>query len=378
MHNRKQERDALKRRLEAGVSINMLAPRRIGKTWTINRLASDLRESGWQVIEMDVEGMGTASEFAQDLCRRLEAESSIKDVVTSHIRQRLNNLIGGKFGERLTDALGKIDPIEFAGVLIASIDDPKQKTAIIIDEIAYFFLAFATENQKEAHAFAYKLRALQQRHRNVRWVLTGSIGLDIVASQYQLEGAFVDFVKFKLEPFTSDQARSFLRDPLIQNQFTSIFDASDADLDWMFEELGWLAPYYLILVANEVRPSAGGNDQQRAIATRTDFEAAFRRLLEPDRKSDFAVWHEHLKKNFPDAVRAIAEEILSVLSITAEGETADTLLAKIAQLQGSATNSQIKAVINSLVNDQLVAKSGDRYTFRSGLVRRYWQEYRAS
>lgn len=377
MHNREQERDALKRKLEAGVSIHMLAPRRIGKTWTMNRLASDLRESDWQVIEMDVEGMRTSSEFAHDLCRRLEAQSTIRDVLTSHIRERFNNLIGGRWGDKLTDALGKLDPTEFAGALIASLDETKKKTAIIIDEIAYFFLAFATANQKEAHAFAYKLRALQQRHRNVRWALTGSIGLDLIASQYQLEGAFVDFEKFKLETFTGEQARSFLRDPLIQSQFTSIFDASDADFDWMFQELGWLAPYYLKLVANEVRPSLVGSGQQRAIATRTDFEAAFQKLLEPDRRSDFAVWHEHLEKNFPDASRAIAERILNALSIMAEGETADTLLAKIAQFHGGATKSQIKDVLNALVNDQLIAKNGDRYAFRSGLVRRYWREYRA-
>jgi hypothetical protein len=378
MHNRRQERDALRRKLEAGVSIHMLAPRRIGKTWTINRLAADLRESGWRVVEMDVEGMGAPSEFARGLCRRLEAQIPKSDALITHIRQRFTNLIGGNWGgERLTDALGKLDPIEFAEALIASVDESDQKTAIIIDEIAYFFLAFATENQKEAYAFAYRLRALQQRHRNVRWVLTGSIGLDIIASQYRLEGAFVDFEKFKLDPFTGEQARSFLRDPEIQKQFTCVFDASDEDFEWMFQELGWLAPYYLKLVANEVRPSVVGNEGRRAIATRADFEAAFERLLQPDRQSDFSVWREHVDKNLPEPSRAMAKHIVDALSMTPDGETADTLLAKSTQVQGSATKSQIKDVLNALVNDQLIAKNGDRYAFRSGLVRLYWQEYRA-
>ena len=377
MHHRLYEREALKRKLEAGASIHMLAPRRIGKTWTINRLASDLRGSGWQVIEMDVEGMRTSSEFAQDLCRRIEAQSPIKERLTSHIRQRFNNLVGGQWGDKLTDALGKLDPVEFGGALVASLDESHVKTAIIIDEIAYFFLAFAQGSQEEAHAFAYKLRALQQRYKKVRWFVTGSIGLDVIARRYKLEGAFVDFKSFQLEPFTADEARSYLRDPIVQQQFTRIFDASDDDFDWMFEELGWLAPYYLKLVANDVRPSIAEQEGRLPIATRADFDAAFQRLLQPNRQSEFAVWHEHISKNLPDADRALAEKMLNALSMTAEGETEDTMLAQAVQIQGSASKRQVRDILYMLLNDGLLAKNGIRYAFRSGLVRRYWREYRA-
>ena len=372
------ERDALKRKLEAGLSIHMPAPRRIGKTWTINRLATDLRESGWQVVEMDVEGMRTASEFAHDLCRRIEAQSPIKERLVTHIGQRFKNLIGGQWGDKLTDALGKLDPIEFAGALIASLDETHEKTAIIIDEIAYFFLAFAQANQEDAHAFAYKLRAFQQRYKKVRWFVTGSIGLDVIARRYQLEGAFVDFESFVLEPFTREEARSFLRDPVVQQQLTRLFDASDEDFDWMFQELGWLAPYYLKLVANEVRPSLAGQDGRPPMATRADFDGAFDKLLQPNRQSDFAVWHEHISKNLPETDRALAERILNVLSMTVEGETEDTLLAQVAQIQGSATIRQVRDILHMLLNDGLLAKNDNRYAFRSGLIRRFWREYRAS
>lgn len=106
--------------------------------------------------------------------------------------------------------------------MIASLDESGKKTAIIIDEIAYFFLAFAQTSQNDADAFAYKLRALQLAHENVRWLLTGSIGLDIIARRYELEGAFVDFDHFELQPFTSEEARSFLRDAAIQQQLNRV------------------------------------------------------------------------------------------------------------------------------------------------------------
>jgi hypothetical protein len=211
----------------------------------------------------------------------------------------------------------------------------------------------------------------------VRWVLTGSIGLDTIARQYGLEGAFVDFETFVLEPFTPEEARSFMRDPDIQQQFNHMFDASDEDFDTMFSELGWLAPFYLKLVANEVRPTEPGADGKRPIVSTAEFEAAFDRLLQPNRQSEFAVWREHVRKNLPTDLRQIAMHLLHKLSEAPDGELLDTLLAKAEQAQKGATKRQVRDVLGILMNDGLIGKYGDRYAFRSGLVRRYWHEYEA-
>lgn len=377
MHNRERERALLKRKLEVGISIHMPAPRRIGKTWTINRLAADLRSSGWHVVELDVEGIQTAEKFARDLCMRIEAQNSIKERFKAHAVQRLSNLLGGNWGDKPLDALGRVDPIEFSETLIASLDQSGERTCIIIDEISYFFLALAEDDAKSAYTFAYQLRALQQRYKNVLWMITGSIGLSIIARRYDLEGAFVDFETFALEPFTPDEARSYMRDPNMQQQFTHVFNASDADFDSMFDKLGWLAPYYLKLVANEVRPSTGGEDGLPPIATEADFDAAFDKLLQPNRKSEFAVWREHVSKNLPMTDRAIAEHLLSGLSKSPQGENEDTLLAQAGRSHGALTKRELRDILAMLANDGLITKFDGRYAFRSGLVRRYWQEYEA-
>ena len=377
MHNRRHERDLLKRKLAAGRSIHMPAPRRIGKTWTIGRLANDLRDDGWHVIEIDVEGMRTPGEFARTLCSRIEAQSAIQERFKTQAVHRFNNLLGGRWGDKPLDALATVDPIEFAETLIASLEESSDKTAIIIDEIAYFFLALAEDNVKEAHAFAYKLRALQQRYRKVRWLITGSIGLDTIARRYGLEGAFVDFDPFELAPFTTAEALSYMRDPAMQQMFNHGFDASDADFKTMFDELGWLAPYYLNLVANEVRPSIAGSAGGPAIATRADLDAAFEKLLQPNRRSAFAIWREHIDKNLPGPDREMAHRILDFLSRGGpEGENEDTLLAQVSSM-GTVTRPQLREILAMLVNDGLLVRADRRYTFRSGLVRRYWQEFEA-
>lgn len=374
MHGRERERAALKRKLLSGTSVNMPAPRRIGKTWTIGRLAEDLRKDGWVVVEADVEGIKAPEKFARELWKRIEAQSSIAQSFRAHAKQRIAGLLGGGWDDNPLNALGKIDPIEFTETLIASLDADGKKAAIIIDEISYFFLKLAETDREQAHAFAYQLRAFQQRYKNVRWLITGSIGLSVIARRYGLEGAFVDFDTFELEPFTPQEARSFMRDPAIQQQFNHLFDASDADFDSMFAELGWLAPYYLRMVANEVRPSIAAADGSLPRATAADFEAAFEKLLQPGRKSEFAVWREHIDKNLPDPDRKLARTLLKSLSRDASGETEATLVAA-AQAEGAAGKRQVQEVLEILANDGLIGKTGDRYTFRSGLIRRYWREY---
>lgn len=375
-HHRLNERSTLWRKLEAGVNIHMPAPRRIGKTWTIGRLAADLRKAGWLAVEVDVQGMSTPHQFAADLCARIEEQIRTTQRVRAHLMQRLEGLLGGGWGDKPLDALGRVDPVQFAETLIDALSQSEKNTVIIIDEISYFFLALAEKDAQEAHRFAYQLRALQSRYKKVRWLITGSIGLDTIARRYDIQGAFVDFEVFPLEAFTPDQARSYLRDEAVQEQLTHPFEASDADFEAMFDDLGWLAPFYLKLVANEVRPSIP-RDSERAQATKLDFDAAFEKLLQPNRRAEFAVWPEHIRKNLPVADRTVAEHMLSVLSKHSKGEIEDTLLANTAAAEPSVTQRQVREVLAMLVNDGLLITSEKRFRFRSGLIRRYWQDYEA-
>lgn len=372
MHTRGSERATLRRKLEAQVNIHMPAPRRIGKTWTINRLAEDLRKDGWLVVELDVQGCAVPEQFARDLCQRIQRQLPATTSLTAGLKKRIGNLIGGNWDGDPFDAIGKLDLVEFLEALIEELSKEHERSAIFVDEIAFFVLAFAENDPDGAKEFFYKIRRLQSAHRKVRWLLTGSIGLNVIAARHGLEGAFVDLETFVLHPFTKEEARSFLRDATIQVAFNHRFNASDEDLDFMFKELGWLAPYYLKLVANEVHPS-GAADEGVLTATRADFESAFERLLEPGRKADFAVWKEHVDKNLPKPDREAARKVLDRLAQAVDGETLDTLHS------GSppTTRRQLRDVLAILEIDGLVQKFEDRYRFRSGLIRRYWKEYEA-
>ncbi|MBU2865493.1 AAA family ATPase [Pacificibacter marinus] len=370
MHGRENERDILKRKLKAGHNIHMPAPRRIGKTWTINRLAEDMRKENWLIVEMDVQGMSAPDKFARRLCQKIQGQLPTTSGLHAAFKNRLDALIGGEWGTNPINAIGQVDPVAFLDALLETLGKEGKQSAIFVDEIAYFVLGFAEKNENGAKDFFYELRNLQAEYSNVRWLFTGSIGLNFVAERFGLGGAFVDLTTFILEPFDETEAGSFLRDPATQMGFNHQFHASDQDLKVLFEELGWLAPYYLKLVGNEVRPS-GPEHGGMLTAKQEDLRAAMEKLLEPTRKSDFAVWREHIDKNLPQTDRDLARGVLGRVSAAADGETLDTLQAAMAPAKPKA----VRDILDILQSDGLTDLTEGRYRFRSGLIRRYWQQY---
>ncbi|MDX2101769.1 MAG: ATP-binding protein [Alphaproteobacteria bacterium] len=371
MHQRETERADLQHLLMDGASIHMPAPRRIGKTWTIDRLAGDLREAGCTVVQLDVEGMRTTRTFAENLCRQIESQAPVMTRVKSHWYERLNTLLSGAW-EKPLDGLAKLNPETFIETLISALHEDHRPTVILIDEIAYFVLALVEADPVQAKDFVYRLRSFQQRYSNVRWLLTGSIGLDIIARRYRLEGAFVDLQTYVLRPLSPEAARSLLRDPAFGTKFAA---TSDDNLNWMLADIGWLAPYYLRLVTREVRLATSAAGTPQPSAGRAEIDAALEAMLHPNHRMVFAVWREHVEKNFTQAEAALAFPMLARLSDHRDGERVETLHTVATAIQGSISIGDVKKVLQMLCDADLLTCRDGRYAFLSNLVRRHWQKY---
>jgi AAA+ ATPase superfamily predicted ATPase len=198
MPDRKAERAEICRILASGHSIQMLAPRRVGKTWLMRRVAEDLQTKGWMTVFTDVEGMRSEDEFLRDLCRKIEQTGSTSQAVLNHLSQRLRQLISGGWEGNPIHAIGRIDAKGFSEALVASLDAQGGKALILVDEIALFVTVLLARDEKATVDFLYHLRRLRQSYPRVQWLLTGSIGLDVVARRSQLHGALVDLEIFSL------------------------------------------------------------------------------------------------------------------------------------------------------------------------------------
>lgn len=377
MPHRDVELDEIRRLLFSGISIQMLAPRRVGKTWLMHEVENDLKSRGWLTIFCDVEGMRTEDEFLQDLCRKIEEAGSLAQRAKIQFIHRLQQLVSSNLEGNPLNAIGRIDVKRFSEALVASLHEQQVDAVILVDEIALFVSALLADDSAATTDFLYHLRKLRQAYPRVRWLLTGSIGLDVVARRANLAGALVDLEIFPLEPFSRTEARAYLAEICRQEKVRWRFSLDDAGFNHLAEQLGWLSPFYLQLIANRIRP-ASGETAGLPVATVADIDRAFDALLAPAFRGSFAAWEEHLKKNFPKSESDILHAILESCCSQPAGETVATLQARLAPKFPTLTSRALMDSLTALANDGFLSETDGRWRFRSGLLRRYWEKYISS
>jgi hypothetical protein len=375
MPDRISERAELARLLRGGKSIQMLAPRRVGKTWLMHRVVEDLTDQGWTTVFTDVEGMRTEDEVLRDICRKIEEKGSASDRVLGHLAQRLKQLATGAWEGNPINAIGCIDAKGFSEALVASFQDQGRDTLILIDEIALFVMARLAQDERSTLDFLYHLRRLRQIYPRVRWMLTGSIGLDVVARRAGLLGALVDLEIFPLEPFSAPTARAYLERRCNNQNVRWPFALDDDAFAHLARELGWLAPFYLDLIADRIQPGGDQASNGRKFARVIDIDRAFDEMLRSEYRGSFSTWEEHLRKNFPSGESELLHGILEICCEQPEGDTFAALQARLGTMRPNFPVRELKNMLTALVNDGFVQEVDGRWRFRSGLLRRYWLKY---
>jgi len=359
-HDRHEERAELARLFQTGASVQMLAPRRIGKTWLMHKVADDLEAEGWLCIRVDVEGMRTEEEFLRALCAEIEKNQVISKRVFAHVLQRVQQLTGGAFNGTLVQTIGQIDSKQFSETLIESLNASDMKSLILIDEISLFVMERAKQDVDGTRTLLYHLRKLRQKYENVVWLFTGSIGLDVVSRDLTLAGALIGLDTFPLEPFTQDAAHSFIEELCIDSQLRQPYDFGPGAFEFLARELGWLSPYYLKHIAQLISAEHTGRRRQTWDRERSGCRERVRRITQAGIAAE---------------QRARLRAILDVLCENVEGEIEATLLARVTAPLANMPRREFVNLLTVLANDGFIEKFDERWRFRSGLLRRYWVEY---
>ena len=152
------------------------------------------------------------------------------------------------------------------------------------------------------------------------------------------------------------------------------FALDDAAFAHLARELGWLAPFYLQLVADRIAPS-GPLKGDRPTAEIVDVDRAFDSLLRREYRGIFSPFEEHIEKNFPTPEARRLRLILSACCESSDGETEGTLLARMQAKELAATPRELMNLLTALANAGFLTEDGDRWRFHSGLLRRYWHRY---
>lgn len=376
MPDRLAERAELAKLFALEKSVQMLAPRRVGKTWLMGKLVEDLRSEGWTAIYIDLQGMRTTEEFLQKFCSELQARHSAWGLIEKNLKQRVAQLVTDGWTGSAFEAASKIDAKKYSEALIASLNEGGKDAIILLDEIALFVLNLLADENNRAKDFMYHLRGLRQAYPKVRWLFAGSVGLDVVARRHGLQGAQLGMISFLLEPFAATDTREFIARLSQTRAIPRPFVFTDDAFDYFVAELGWLSPFYIELLAYAMKPTGqAASPEGLPVASKEDVERAFDDLLHPHNREQFSAWEEHIVKNFPANETARLSKILELCSANSRGELAETLQSRITGQGPPISMRAVKNMLISLANDGFLQKREERWQFRSGLLRRYWLEY---
>ncbi|NOQ13380.1 MAG: hypothetical protein GQ583_02710, partial [Methyloprofundus sp.] len=250
-------------------------------------------------------------------------------------------------------------------------DSQEKPTLILLDEVTICASNIIKISPDECYQLLNSLRRFRDAYPNIRWMLTGSIGLDHFAKHHQVSGAFNNLHPFLIEPFNAQIATDFVNHYCQQEVFDT-FILDDEAHKHLQARLGWLSPYYLEKLCLQILPTTANN---KRIADCKVIDQACLKLLQHPHNQAFSGWPEHLNRNISDDIRPSCKAILNKLSEHDAGESRDSLRI---QLEPEYTPEQVREALNILSNDGFIKKQPNgKYHFVMQLLANYWQEYQA-
>jgi hypothetical protein len=242
---------------------------------------------------------------------------------------------------------------------------------LMIDELPNMVLALTEEDPSgvRARAFLQWFRAVRQHPAGatkLRFVLAGSVGLDSVTRKYAVSAAINDLRGWRLGAFDEATADAFL---------VALAAAFGLELPpplraHICGHAEWLLPYYLQVIFSALRDQVG----TRA-PTIADIDAAVDALLA--HRHYFNPWDERLASAIGRPHDEHARLVLVACATDPDGAVKATLRAALVGALPDAVERErtLAWILDVLVSDGYLVEHGDRWRFRSRLLRRYWQRY---
>jgi hypothetical protein len=370
--NRKSEIARFWRDLDSD-NLLLLAPRRVGKTSLMRKMAEEAHGKGFNPVFADVSDCADELAFVQRLYATiLEHESANllwKQITNSALGKVIGRVqkAGGvgfsiefqsgspawtRLGEELADALSKLE----------------DRWLIQIDELPVFVLKLlnhgATPQRERVREFLYWLRRLRLQYTSVRWMLAGSIGLDTVTTRLNIADSINDLRIVTLGAFDSDAADAMLQ----VLATTHRLPLSGEVRSYIIAKAGWPAPYYLQLIFHQLR------DSNHPLTT-ADVDKAIEDLLRPSHKNYFDYWRQRLTEELgqPDAGYAIT--VLNAACQDSAGVSRDLLSQRLAaSIQDAGDRDEkLRYILDILQNDGYLVEAQERWHFQFPLLREYWR-----
>lgn len=356
-------------------NIQIAAPRRVGKTSILFYMLDNLVE-GYRYVYVDTESIDSEQEFYKKILKEILKLDSMGSAASRFIKaagslaRKIKSIrvVGQEieFYDRDQDVSYYDDLVHFlSGIQL----EENRKLILLIDEFPQ-----TIQNILNTNGLNGAIRFLQSNRtlrldpdivNKVRFIYTGSIGLNHTVAAIDSTAFINDLNTLEIDPLSKQEACSFLVE-LLGTKGVAIKPAA---IDHLLEKLEWLIPFHIQLLVQELLSQDFSN---HSIDT-THIDQAFEQIIATRNDNHFAHYHSRLKMQFKGEELKYALEILKIM---AESNTI-SLTQLYDQSARFNIESQYRKIVEILVYDGYINNLGDKeiYRFNSPVVRLWWLKF---
>lgn len=379
-YGRNSEVDEILGYFKSGKDVSKHGPRRLGKTFVLDRLVEKGPSKGFKCVKVEVAGCRNVQMVFQRICEEINSYRTLPQRASSFMHQRIAQAMSPRSntsGPWYIPFLSLDWEAHLEKILARLSKDKTAKWAILIDELPIFLKALHDKGDdgiKEARDFMNLFSSLRSNSKGVRWLVTGSIGIEPLAKKGEYIGVMSKFTPYPLPTLTQDQSVDYIQDLAALDFLPHRTVITTEEANAIIETVGWRAAYYLEAFASQFE----GSPSSDPIKIKTSIEAAIKKLISPHNLATFGTWEEHISKHYSKEMQSVSFAILNSIATHPLGLRKDQLAV---ELGVSASDEKFTSSIEALINDGFLyhddTNSDYPLRFRIALLRLWWERFPA-
>ncbi|MBI5119328.1 ATP-binding protein [Candidatus Poribacteria bacterium] len=381
--DREREIELFIEKLDEGAHIQLLAPRRMGKTSLLHEVARRLGDR-YVCLYLDLQASKSPSDAVVELSVATRPHASIWQKtkrVFSNILERVEVSIDSLDVHDIKIALN-------AGVsagnwkakgenLLCALGECEKPVAIFIDEVTLLVNRIlkgadhriTSERLQLADEFMSWFRESSIKHKGtIRIVLTGSIGLEPILRQAGLSGTVTTFTPFELKPWDTDTAEGCLQ--ALANGAGVTFE--EGAKERVLEKLGCFIPQHVQMFFEHIYDNCRCKGNMEC--SRDDVLGVYNdRMLSTRGHAELAQLEERLGWVLGEELFPLALELLTEAAVTGHlSMDSARILLRGYEFKNRRPNDVLREIMDILEYDGYLSRAPTGFAFKSTLIRDWW------
>ncbi|MFN7936830.1 MAG: hypothetical protein U0R19_26150 [Bryobacteraceae bacterium] len=366
-------------RLNEGAHLLLTAPRRIGKT-SLMKEASRVMADDFICLYVDLQKAETPADAIVDIsiaaAEYKPAWNRIRDLFKNAIRETVETVKLRELSIVLRGALTAGSWREKGDEILQILSEQDRPVALFLDEVSILVnrvlrgpdFVITDQRKQEVDSLLSWIRAATIKHQGrIRFVVTGSIGLEPLVRQAGLSATLNTFTPFHLGPWSREVADGCLRALSHSYQIAIPQDA----LDVMLDRLGVYVPHHVQIYFDHVYQAArlSGHD---SVSANFVAEVYMRSMLGTRGHVELSHMEERLKMVLGPKLDLLALDLLTEAAVVGKlrRETAQQLAEYHFQQDWP---KPLRDVLDILEHDGYLGERDGVYSFPSALLKDWWE-----